>query len=111
MRSRDMEPNYRSEQRKHYFEDPKYRKWSDIETAMDDDNYGEYREQAFIRRYLDCNYNNNQESLSKIHDVMSNGKNHPINWGAFYAYFDNRSNDPHNPYAWEMGRKNVPTVR
>lgn len=110
MRIGNLEPNYRGEQRKHYFEDPKYRKWSDIETAMDNDNYGEYRERAFIRLYLDCDSRDNQESLSKIHEVMSNGENHPINWSAFYTYFDKRSNDPHNPYAWEMGEKMFPRL-
>ena len=108
MRSENLESDYRGEQRKRYFEDPKYRKWSDIEEAMDGDNYGDYRERALIRLYLDCDYDSPRESLSKIHDVMSNGAAHPINWDAFYAYFDERLNDPDNPYMHEMKEKMFP---
>lgn len=39
---------------------------------------------------------------------MSNGKSHPINWEAFYAYFDERFNDPNNPYIHEMSEKMFP---
>lgn len=105
MRSESLESDYRGGQRKRYFEDPSYRKWSDIEDVMNGDNYGDYRERAFIRFYLDCEYNNDRKSLSKIHEVMSNGSTHPINWGAFYAYFDERLNDPDNPYMHEMNEK------
>lgn len=98
MRSESLESKYRGEQRKRYFEEPSYRKWSDIEKATFSDNYGDYRERAFIRLYLDCDDMDDNKSLSKIHEVMSNGKSHPINWGNFYAYFDERLNDPDNPY-------------
>ena len=40
MRSESRESEYRGKQRKRYFEDPKYRKWSDIEDAKDNYNYG-----------------------------------------------------------------------
>lgn len=74
----------------------------------DNYNYGDYRERAFIRFYLDCDSRNDRKSLSKIHEVMSNGKSHPINWEAFYAYFDERFNDPNNPYIHEMSEKMFP---
>ena len=106
MRSKSRESEYRGKQRKRYFEDPNYRKWSDI--VEDDYNYGDYRERAFIRFYLDCDSRNDRKSLSKIYEVMSNGKSHPINWEAFYAYFDERFNDPNDPYIHEMSEKMFP---
>mgnify|MGYP001744294358 CR=1 FL=1 len=103
MRNENLESEYRGKQRKRYFEDPNYRKWSDI--VKDNYNYGDYRERAFIRFYLDCDCYNERQSLAAIREVMSNGKSHPINWEAFYAYFDERLNDPDNPYMHEMNEK------
>ena len=103
MRNENLESEYRGKQRKRYFEDPNYRKWSDI--VKDNYNYGDYRERAFIRFYLDCDCYNERQSLATIREVMSNGKSHPINWEAFYAYFDERLNDPDNPYMHEMNEK------
>lgn len=108
MRSESRESEYRGKQRKRYFEDPKYRKWSDIDAVTADDNYGDYRKRAFIRLYLNCNFVNDRKSLSEIHKVMSDGKSHPINWEAFYTYFDERFNDPNNPYIHEMSEKMFP---
>lgn len=105
MRNENLESEYRGKQRKRHFEDPNYRKWSDI--VKDNYNYGDYRERAFIRFYLDCDYYNERQLLAAIREVMSNGKSHPINWEAFYAYFDERLNDPDNPYMHEMNEKNV----
>lgn len=103
MRNENLESEYRGKQRKRHFEDPNYRKWSDI--VKDNYNYGDYRERAFIRFYLDCDCYNERQSLAAIREVMSNGKSHPINWEAFYAYFDERLNDPDNPYMHEMNEK------
>ena len=111
MRNESMESEYRGKQREHYFEDPSYRKWSDINEARIADNYGDYRERAFIRLYLDCNHIDDYDSLSAIREVMSNGKSHPINWKAFYAYFDERLNDHENPYSHEMTEKMFPFMR
>lgn len=105
MRNENLESEYRGKQRKRYFEDPNYRKWSNI--VKDNYNYGDYRERAFIRFYLDCDCYNERQSLAAIREVMSNGKSHPINWDNFYAYFDERLNDPDNPYMHEMNEKNV----
>lgn len=101
MRPESEESKYRAGRRKQYFENPKYRKWSDI---IDKTNrsYGTYRERAFLRLYLDCNEVSDNLSLSKMHETLANGKNQPIDWEAFYAYFDERMDDPNNPYAHEM---------
>lgn len=101
MRPESEESKYRAGRRKQYFENPKYRKWSDI---MDKTNrsYGTYRERAFLRLYLDCNEVSDNLSLSKMHETLANGKDQPIDWEAFYSYFDERMDDPDNPYAHEM---------
>lgn len=36
------------------------------------------------------------------------GRITPINWNAFYDYFDTRSNDSDNPYIREMEEKMFP---
>ena len=101
MRPESEESKYRAGRRKQYFENPKYRKWSDI---IDKTNrsYGTYRERAFLRLYLDCNEVSDNLSLSKMHETLANGKNQPIDWEAFYSYFDERMDDTDNPYAHEM---------
>lgn len=101
MRPESEESKYRAGRRKQYFENPKYRKWSDI---IDKTNrsYGTYRERAFLRLYLDCNKVSDNLSLSKMHETLANGKNQPIDWEAFYSYFDERMDDTDNPYAHEM---------
>ena len=101
MRRDSEESRYRAKQREHYFEDSNYRKWSDI-MDKDDSFYGNYRERAFLRLYLDCDGASDESSLSKMHETLANGKDHPINWESFYAYFDARMNDPENPYVREM---------
>ena len=101
MRPESEESKYRAGRRKQDFENPKYRKWSDI---IDKTNrsYGTYRERAFLRLYLDCNEVSDNLSLSKMHETLANGKNQPIDWEAFYSYFDERMDDTDNPYAHEM---------
>lgn len=49
LRTYDEEMIYRTEQRRRYFENPKYRKWSDVVTkcldeASDGNDYAEIRE-------------------------------------------------------------------
>lgn len=51
---------------------------------------------------------NDEKLLSNLHDVLKNGKSHPINWEAFYAYFDERLNDPENPIREEMTEEIFP---
>lgn len=101
MRPESEESKYRAGRRKQYFENPKYRKWSDI-IDKTNSSYGTYRERAFLRLYLDCNEVSDNLSLSKMHETLANGKNQPIDWEAFYSYFDERMDDTDNPYAHEM---------
>lgn len=46
--------------------------------------------------------------LSNLHEVLKNGKSQPINWEAFYDYFDERLNDPENPIREEMTEEIFP---
>jgi hypothetical protein len=45
-----------------------------------------------------------------MHETLANGEVHPINWEAFYAYFDERMNDSENPYLHEMTEKLFPFI-
>lgn len=87
MRTIDEELELRKKQRETYFEDPSYRKWSDI--APRPTSYAEYSELGFITSYLvgDCDVHVN---LSRIRELLTNGKQLPINWKSVYDYFDER---------------------
>ena len=111
MRNQNYESNYRAKRRKHYFEDPEYKKWSYLE-RLGGFNYGHYRERAFLKYYLcEKKFGNDRQLLSNLHEVLANGKSHPTNWVAFYAYFDERLNDHENPYSHEMTEKMFPFMR
>lgn len=108
MRPRGPEADYRAKRREHYFEDSKYRKWSYLE-RLDSSYYGNYRERAFLKYYLCENkFGNDRQALLNMHEVLANGKSHPINWVAFYAYFDERLNDPENPLHEELTEEIFP---
>ena len=108
MRNQNYESNYRAKRRKHYFEDPEYRKWSCLE-RLSGFNYGHYRERAFLKYYLCENkFGNDRQLLANLHEVLANGKSHPINWVSFYAYFDERLNDPENQFREEMTEEVFP---
>ena len=108
MRNQNYESNYRAKRRKHYFEDPEYKKWSYLE-RLGGFNYGHYRERAFLKYYLcEKKFGNDRQLLSNLHEVLANGKSHPINWVAFYAYFDERLNDTENPFREEMTEEIFP---
>lgn len=108
MRPRDSETDYRAKRREHYFEDPEYRKWSRLE-RLGSGYYGNYRERAFLKYYL-CKkkFGDDRQLLSTMHEVLANGKSHPINWASFYAYFDERLNDSENPLHEEMTEEIFP---
>lgn len=108
MRPRGPEADYRAKRREYYFEDSKYRKWSYLE-RLDSSYYGNYRERAFLKYYLCGNkIGNDRQLLSNMHEVLANGKSHSINWVAFYAYFDERLNDPENPLHEELTEEIFP---
>lgn len=102
MRSFDDEMEVRGQQRQRYFEDPNYRKWSDIQSNSTLNPYEATPDHDFFIYYLfsDC------ETISicpkDIRRQMDKGKELPINWDALYAYFDERLNDPENDYKHQL---------
>ena len=68
MRTMDDEINYREEQRRRYFEDPDYRKWSDV--VPNDDDYGEWRDDVLFVEYV----TNEDIEKHRVHTCTSYSK-------------------------------------
>lgn len=92
MRTPIEEIAHRCALRKRYFEDPDYRRWSDI---VPDYGYDSWRDDVLFIEYI---ANNTQDGVSRkdLYELLENGHDLPINWGNLYAYFDERFNDPDN---------------
>ena len=97
MRTIDEEIKLRKQQRETYFEDPNYRKWSDV--VYTPSIYGNWSEKGFLSAYLlgDCD---SYIDLSRMRELFTNGKQLPINWKSVYDYFDERYHDDKNRL-WE----------
>lgn len=80
--------------REKYFENPHYRKWSDI-MPPSDNSYGDRTEHNFFIDYV-MGYDNSGMDAQKIYGLLDNGHNLPIDWRALYAYFDERFADEDN---------------
>lgn len=99
MMTLDKEITHRKAQRRRYFEDPDYRKWSDVVT--NDIDYGEYRDDILFIEYI-ANTDSETVSPSYLHKLLENGHELPINWENFYTYFDERLADPTNCFYSEL---------
>lgn len=101
MRDYDDELQHRRALRQKYFEDPNYRRWSDIVPG----GIGG-REYAFWRddRLFDYLITGQTErsNLATIQAHLQDSHNLPINWSNFYDYFDERLNDPENELTDEL---------
>ena len=103
VRSHEGEIAHRYNLRKKYLEDPNYRKLSDI--APDDyeliihsiNKFAEIRDDVLFC-YLITNQSSGQPTTSQMVKCLNKGRELPINWDNFYAYFDERLNDPQNRY-------------
>ena len=97
VRTIDEEIKLRKQQREAYFEDPSYRKWSDV--VYTPSIYGDWSEKGFLAAYLlgDCFA---YIDLSRMRELLTNGKQLPINWKSIYDYFDERYHDDKNRL-WE----------
>ena len=103
VRSHKDEIAHRYKLRKKYLEDPNYRKWSDI--APDDgrltnhfiNEFAEVRDDVLFC-HLITNQSYGQTKISQVIECLNKGQELPINWENFYAYFDERLNDPQNRY-------------
>lgn len=101
MRDFDDELQHRKALRQKYFEDPNYRRWSDIVPGgVDGRPYMFWRDD----RLLDCLITGQTErsDLSTIQTHFQDSHKLPINWFNFYAYFDERLNDPENELTDEL---------
>ena len=97
VRTIDEEIKLRKQQREAYFEDPSYRKWSDV--VYTPSIYGDWSEKGFLAAYLlgDCFA---YIDISRMRELLTNGKQLPINWKSIYDYFDERYHDDKNRL-WE----------
>lgn len=102
VRTVDGELQYRRALRRKYLEDPHYRRWSDV---VPDGIYGQqymtWRDDRLFD-YLITNQVATQSNLSKLKTHLREGHKLPINWSNFYAYFDERLNDPDNRFVDEL---------
>lgn len=107
MRTWDEEFIRRGEQRRKYFENPKYRKWSDIidkcwdDEDSDENDYSEFRDDILFSYYI-ANGRVEYGDSKTVIDLLNIGHTLPIDWVSFYTYFDERFNDPENPFQGEL---------
>lgn len=80
--------------REKYFENPRYRKWSDV-VSTDDNSYGDRLEYNFFIDYI-MGDDNSMMDAGKLYTLLDAGHNLPIDWHALYAYFDERFADDNN---------------
>ena len=107
MRDYDDELQHRRALQQKYFEDPRYRRWSDVVPGgLDGRNYTMWRDDR-IFDYLITNQVSTQSNLSKLNVHLRDGHELPINWENFYAYFDDRLNDPENRYIASIVDNNI----
>ena len=102
VRDFDDELRHRRTLRQKYFEDPRYRKWSDVVPGgLDGIPYRDWRDDRLFD-YLITDQVDSQSNLSKLKTYLKDGKRLPINWSHFYAYFDEQLNDPDNRFVDEL---------
>ena len=96
------ELKHRRALRQKYFEEPNYRKWSDvIPGGMDDFRYMSWSDHHLFD-YLITGQVIVSSGLMTLNTHLRRGHERPINWSNFYAYFDERLNDPENRYIEEL---------
>jgi len=98
VRSEKDELAHRNQLRKKYLEDPNYRRWSDIVPGgLSESWYSHWRDDVLFK-YLISGQAKYKPNLSDLVGYLDSGHELPINWKNFYAYFDERLNDPENRY-------------
>ena len=80
--------------RENYFENPHYRKWSDM-VPLRTRSYGGRLEYAFFIDYI-MGKEGSHADPTRIYGALDNGHSLPIDWQALYAYFDERFADEDN---------------
>ena len=95
MRTIEEEIDLRTEQRKRYFENPRYRKLSDY-FNINDDEYGELSDCYLFYRYVVGGSVFTKLTKDDVERAMNPDTNPTIDFEAVYAYFDERCNDENN---------------
>lgn len=98
VRTHREEMNHRKILRQKYFEDPNYRRLSDlIPGGLDGNKYGGWRDDA-IFALLVAGKPKSGHILGELKTYLDKGSELPINWDNLYAYFDEQLADPENRY-------------
>ena len=98
VRSERDELNHRHKLRKEYLEDPSYRRWSDIVPGgISGHSYYSWRDDVLFMYFI-SGQTNRHPHVSDMVGYLDHGRDLPINWENFYAYFDDRLNDSANRY-------------
>lgn len=98
VRTHREEMNHRKILRQKYFEDPNYRRLSDlVPDGLDGNKYAGWRDDA-IFALLVTGKPKSGHILSELKVYLDKGSELPINWNNIYAYFDEQLADPENRY-------------
>lgn len=100
-RSYQEEVDLRFNKRRYYFEDPNYRKWSDI-VPFDSYGYEYLRDDALFCYYLLGHVTSSAYESEQIIEQFEKGSELPINWTSFYAYFDDIFADGASPHSYDL---------
>lgn len=98
VRTHREEMDHRKILRQKYFEDPNYRRLSDlVPDGLDGNKYGGWRDDV-IFALLVTGKSKSGRKLSELKAYLNKGSELPINWENLYAYFDEQLEDPENRY-------------
>lgn len=98
VRTHREEMDHRKILRQKYFEDPNYRRLSDlVPDGLDGNKYGGWRDDV-IFALLVTGKSKSGRKLSELKAYLNKGSELPINWENLYAYFDEQLADPENRY-------------
>lgn len=100
-RSHEEEITYRVQLRQRYFEDPNYRRWSDI-VPLDSASYGNWWDDILFCYCIFGHTTSSSYALEKITVQLDKGLELPINWTAFYRYFDTILADTESNYNHDL---------
>lgn len=98
VRSENCELAHRKQLREKYLEDPNYRRWSDIVPGgFLGSWYSHWRDDVLFVYFISGQVKH-RPTVGDMIGYLDSGRELPINWNNFYAYFDERLNDPENRY-------------
>lgn len=98
VRTHREEMDHRKILRQKYFEDPNYRRLSDlVPDGLDGNKYGGWRDDV-IFALLVTGKTKSGRKLSELKAYLDKGSELPINWENLYAYFDEQLEDHENRY-------------